>query len=54
MMARPIAIPGYKVAADGKVEKDHRAAEAKLDVSARIARRKSQKVRVVVKGGGNG
>ena len=40
------AIKGFKISKDGKVEADYAAQEAKLDVSARITRRKSRKVRV--------
>jgi hypothetical protein len=46
-----VAIPGFKLTKDGKVEKDERAIEARLDVSARISRRKSKKVTFVKRGG---
>ena len=42
-----VAIPGFKLTKDGKVEKDERAIEAKLDVSARISRRKSKRIKVL-------
>ncbi len=38
--------PGYKVVG-GKVVKDERAVEARLDVSTRLKRRRSKKVRPV-------
>lgn len=44
-------IPGFKLSKDGKVEPDHAAREAKLDVSTRIAKRASKKVKVVKRGG---
>ena len=36
----------FKISKDGKVEFDHKAAEAKLDVSTRLKRRNSKKVKV--------
>lgn len=44
------AIPGFKIDANGRVIKDEKAAEAKLDVSTRLKRRNSKKVRVARKG----
>ena len=47
-----VAIPGFKLSKDGKkVELDHAARDAKLDVSTRIKRRKSNKVTFVKRGG---
>ncbi len=36
----------FKLTKDNKVEFDHKAAEAKLDVSTRLKRKNSKKVRV--------
>lgn len=44
---RGIKIPGFKVSVDGKVSRDLAAAEAKLDVSTRLKRRASKRVKVV-------
>lgn len=42
-----VSIPGFKLSKDGtKIEPDHAAREAKLDVSTRIKRRSSKKVTV--------
>jgi hypothetical protein len=41
-----VAVPGFKLK-DGKIVKDEAAIEAKLDVSTRIQRRSSKKVRAV-------
>lgn len=39
---------GFKLSKDGKkIEVDHKARDARLDVSARIAKRKSNRIRVV-------
>jgi hypothetical protein len=38
---------GFKIDAQGRVVKDHAASEAKLNVSLRLKRRNSQKVRPV-------
>lgn len=45
---RGVRIPGFKLSRDGKrIEADQKAMDAKLDVSARIAKRKSKRIRVV-------
>jgi hypothetical protein len=41
-----IKIPGFKLTKDGKIAEDTAAKEAKLDVSTRIKRRSSKKVKV--------
>lgn len=41
---------GFKVTKDGKVVRDQRAIEAKLNVSTRLKRRSSRKVRTVKRG----
>jgi hypothetical protein len=47
-----VSIPGFRISKDGKkVEADHAAREAKLDVSTKIKRRSSKRVRVVKRGG---
>jgi hypothetical protein len=48
---RKSAIPGYRLTKDGKIEKDVAAQEAKLDVSTRLKRRNSTKVKFK-RGGG--
>lgn len=45
-----IKIPGFKLDKSGKVVRDHAASEAKLDVSTRLKRRNSTKVRPVKRG----
>lgn len=42
----PIKLPGYKLTADGKVAKDEKAAEAKLDLCTRLRRKHSTKIKV--------
>jgi hypothetical protein len=44
-----IKLPGFKIVS-GKVVKDHAAAEAKLDLSTRLKRKNSKKVRVGKRG----
>ncbi len=47
-----VAIPGFKLSKDGKrIEPDHAARDAKLDVSTRIKKRRSRKITVVKRGG---
>jgi hypothetical protein len=41
-----VAIPGFKLSKDGKVEPDHAAREAKLDLCTKLKRKHSRKVRV--------
>ncbi len=49
---RQIKLPKtFKISKDGKVEKDLKAIEAKLDVSTRLKRRNSKKVKVGKKNG---
>ncbi len=45
-----IAIPGFKLDSNGKVVRDLAASEAKLNVSLRLKRRNSKKVRPVKRG----
>jgi hypothetical protein len=45
-----ISIPGYKLDKNGKITKDHAAAEAKLDLCTRLKRRGSSKVKVAKPG----
>lgn len=46
-MIRPIKLDkAYKITAEGKLRKDLKAIEAKLDVSTRLKRKKSKKIRV--------
>jgi hypothetical protein len=47
MKTTGIKVPGYKIDKLGKVVKDLAASEARLDVSTRLQRRKSKKVRPV-------
>lgn len=42
--------PGYKLTPDGRIIKDERAIEAKLDVSTRLKRRHSKRQRPARKG----
>jgi hypothetical protein len=42
--------PGFKVTKDGKIVKDKRAVEAKLDLCTRLKRRSSERVRVAKRG----
>ena len=46
------AFGNYKLTPDGKLERDVKAEEAKLDVSRRLKRRGSKKVKVVKRGQG--
>jgi len=44
---RKIKLPkSFKITKDGKVEKDHKAIEASLDLCTRLKRKDSKKVRV--------
>ena len=42
----PIKLPGYVITPDGKVAKDEKAAEAKLDLCTKLRRKHSTKVKV--------
>jgi hypothetical protein len=41
-----VSIPGYRISKDGKVEADHAAREAKLDLCTRLKRKHSKKITV--------
>lgn len=45
-----VAVPGFKIDKNGKVVRDHAAADAKLDLCARLRKKNSKKVRVTRKG----
>lgn len=46
-MKKGIPVKGVRISKDGKLERDYDAELAKLDVSTRIAKRKSKRVKVV-------
>jgi hypothetical protein len=49
-MKKGTPLPGYVLDAEGRVVKDHQAADRKLDICTRLKKRNSKKVRAVKRG----